>query len=172
MSIDMTHEIAIRQAGLSDAEAIAAILREASQWLTASSEPMWLEGELEIENIAPGVEAGLFFLADCAGDAAGTLKFELEDPDFWPEMPDGDAAYLHRLAVRRRYAGVGLSTALLGWAAARTRTLGRPYLRLDCEASRPRLRAFYERFGFRHHSDRQVRSYFVSRYEFPVFAER
>ena len=33
--------------------------------------------------------------------------------------------------------------------------LGFRYLRLDCVAT-PRLRAVYERFGFEHHSDRQV----------------
>ncbi|MEH2214010.1 MAG: hypothetical protein V7K84_25930, partial [Nostoc sp.] len=42
------------------------------------------------------------------------------------------------------------------------------YLRLDCDASRPRLRAVYERFGFRHHSDKQVGAYFVSRYEYKI----
>jgi hypothetical protein len=33
---------------------------------------------------------------------------------------------------------------------------------------RPRLRAVYERHGFRHHSDRQVGPHFVSRYELPL----
>jgi hypothetical protein len=50
----------------------------------------------------------------------------------------------------------------------RTRALPRRYLRLDCEASRPRLRAFYESFGFRYHSDKHVGPYHVSRYEFDV----
>ena len=53
-------------------------------------------------------------------------------------------------------------------AVARARLLGRDYLRLDCEASRMRLRTVYETFGFRHHSDRQVGPYFVSRYEYEV----
>jgi hypothetical protein len=39
---------------------------------------------------------------------------------------------------------------------------------LDCEASRPRLRAVYERFGFRHLDDRQVGPYYVSRYTLVV----
>jgi hypothetical protein len=46
--------------------------------------------------------------------------------------------------------------------------LGRRYLRLDCEASRTRLRAVYERIGFRFHSDKQVGSYFIARYEYDV----
>src|SRR5262249_51336905 len=74
----------------------------------------------------------------------------------------------HRLAVRRRFAGGEVSSALLLWAIARTHTLGRRYLRLDCVASRPRLQALYEGIGFRFHSNRQVGTYYVSRYEFDV----
>jgi len=71
-------------------------------------------------------------------------------------------------AVRRRFAGGSVSSALLSWARDRVRELGLRYLRLDCEASRPPLKAIYERFGFRHHSDRQVGQYLVSRYEIDV----
>jgi GNAT superfamily N-acetyltransferase len=87
-------------------------------------------------------------------------------------MPPEQSAYVHRLAVKREFAGGGVSTALLRWAAERARSLGKKYLRLDCEASRPKLRAVYERFGFRHHSDRQVEPYFVSRYEYDVNGSR
>ena len=72
---------------------------------------------------------------------------------------------MHRLAVRRQFAGKEVSFDLFHWALWKTSELGRPYLRLDCEASRPKLRAIYERFGFKHHSDRQVGPYFVARYE-------
>lgn len=64
-----------------------------------------------------------------------------------------------------RLAGDELSAELLRWAGERAKSLGRGFLRLDYEASRPRLRAVYERCGFQHHSDREVGPYFVSRYE-------
>ena len=54
------------------------------------------------------------------------------------------------------------------WAVEHSRKLGKRYLRLDCVADRPRLRLVYERFGFRHHSNRQVGAYFVARYEYEV----
>jgi GNAT superfamily N-acetyltransferase len=130
--------------------------------------PLWREGELEPAQLAEDVAAGLFFLAECSADPAGTLKFQLEDPVFWPDVSHENAAYVHRLAVRRRYAGGGLSTELLRWAADRTRALGRRFLRLDFEASRLRLREIYGRFGFRYHSDAQVGAYLVSRYEYDV----
>ena len=156
----------IRQATLPDVKTVAAILSEAAHWLQAVGMPMWRDNELIPAVIADEVNAGLFFLAENAGEPAGTVKFQLEDPLFWPDLPPNQAAYIHRLAVRRPYAGQGVSTALMQWAVARTRSLGRAYLRLDCEASRARLRTVYERFGFQHHSDRQVGPYFVSRYQY------
>ncbi len=187
--VNMPARIEIRQATHQDATVVREILTGAAQWLEQTGKPQWRENELSTAAIAADVAAGLFYLAEVYlaevhlaevhpaessvaakgfGDAAGTVKFQLEDPLFWPDLPSHDAAYIHRLAVRRRYAGTGVSTALLSWAAARTHRLGRHFLRLDCEASRARLRAIYESFGFRHHSDRQVGSYFVSRYEYDV----
>gem|GEM_PF-490511 len=74
----------------------------------------------------------------------------------------------HRIAVRRKFAGKGISTSLLSWAVDRASVLARSYLRLDCEADRIPLRAIYERFGFQFHSYRKVGPYFVARYEYPI----
>jgi GNAT superfamily N-acetyltransferase len=156
----------IRQATPQDTEKVADILREAARWLEQSGSMMWRDDELLPARIAADVEAGLFFIAERDGEAAGVVKFQLEDTMFWPDVPPKESAFVHRLAVRRRFVGGGISSALLGWAVERTRSLGRDYLRLDCEASRRKLRAVYEKFGFVHHSDRQVGPYFVSRYEY------
>ncbi len=164
----MPCEAQTRQAMPEDAEAVADILKEAAKCLEQEGMPLWRDNELKVERISADVAAGLYFLAECAGDSAGTVRFQLEDTVFWPEARPKDATYIHRLAVRRRYAGTGLSTALLNWAVARTNMLGRRYLRLDCDASRPRLRAIYESFGFQYHSNRQVGPYLVSRYEYDV----
>ena len=164
----MSDKIHVRQATAQDAEEVFRILTEAAQWLERSAMPLWKEGELTLERIAADVASGLYFIAECEGKAAGTVRFQLEDSIFWPDEPYPIAAYIHRLAVRRRYAGTGLSTAILSWAVNRARDLGRNLLRLDCEASRPRLRQVYESFGFVHHSDRQVGPYFVARYEYDV----
>lgn len=158
----------VRQATPSDTGVVIEILREAARWLEQTGETMWRDDEMSSSHIAADIEAGLVFLAECDGEAAGTIKFQLDDVLFWPDVPREQSAFVHRLAVRRRFAGGGVSSALLQWAVSRTRSIGRTVLRLDCEASRMRLRAVYEQFGFRHHSDRQVGSYFVSRYEVDV----
>jgi GNAT superfamily N-acetyltransferase len=149
---------------------VADVLGESARWLEQAGMSLWQEDAISARHIADDVAAGLYFLAESSGEVAGTIKFQLEDVEHWPDMPLQEAAYLHRLAVRRCYAGQGVSSALLRWAVERTAALGRRYLRLDCDTARPRLRAVYERFGFRHHSDRQVGPYFVSRYEYDVTA--
>jgi GNAT superfamily N-acetyltransferase len=158
----------IRQATRQDTEKVADVLREAARWLQRSDMAMWRDDELVPSRIAADVNAGLFFIAECDGEVAGVVKFQLEDREFWPDVPQTESAFVHRLAVRRRFARRGISSALLSWAVERARSLRRDYLRLDCEVSRPKLRAVYERFGFVHHSDRQVGPYFVSRYQYRV----
>jgi len=160
--------ISIRQAKPDDAQAVSSILTEAARWLEDSGMAMWRDGELTASSVDVDVGVGLFHLAEADLEAAGTIKFQLEDNLFWPDIRQEESAFIHRLAVRRKFAGGGISTAMLQWAVERARSLERRYLRLDCEASRPRLRAVYEGFGFRHHSDRQVGPYFVSRYEYAL----
>jgi GNAT superfamily N-acetyltransferase len=164
----MQNTITISQALPRDVESVCSILLEAAAWLRERDIPMWRGDELSQEHIANDVAEGHFFLARCGGEAVGTIKFQLQDPLFWPDTPADEAAFVHRLAVRRAFAGGQLSARLLRWAGERAKSLGRHFLRLDCEASRPRLRAVYERHGFRHHSDRQAGPYFVSRYELPL----
>jgi GNAT superfamily N-acetyltransferase len=158
----------MKQARPGEEAIVSTILGEAAAWLISRNLSMWQPGELESDSIVADVAEGLYFLAECDGQPAGTLRFQLSDPLFWPDVPQDDATYVHRLAVRRKYAGGKVSTLMLEWAAERTAALGRRFLRLDCDAARSQLRAVYERFGFRYHSDRQVGPYLVARYELPV----
>lgn len=164
----MTADIRVRVAGPDDEVVVTAILQEAARWLQGRGMGMWRLEEIALADVARGVAAREFFIAESSGEPSGVLKYQLTDTLFWPDVPQDEAAYLHRFAVRRRFAGGVVSSALLAWAVRRTQSLGRQYLRLDCEAARPRLRAFYERFGFVHDSDRQVGPYFVSRYQLDV----
>ena len=159
----------IREATVDDTPAVVETLTEAANWVEQlDGTTMWVEGELEEHRVGSEVEAGLFVVAELDGCIIGAIRFQLEDRLFWPDLDGRDSAFVHRLAVRRAYAGRGISTALLQWAVDRARSLGKQYLRLDCDAERSRLRALYERFGFRLHSFRQVGAYYVSRYELSI----
>jgi GNAT superfamily N-acetyltransferase len=161
--------IEIRQATAGDAGVLGEILQEAAAWADArGGAVLWQLDELRPERLAGEIARGQFFIAWSDTAPAGTVRFQLDDDEFWPDDPGDHAAYIHRLAVRRAFAGGAVSTALLTWARERTRAVGRRVLRLDCDADRTGLRNVYERFGFRLHSFRQVGPYYVARYELPV----
>ena len=92
-----------------------------------------------------------------------------EDRVFWPDARDGEALYVHRLAVARRFAGRGLSMIMLEWSVREAKRLGRDYLRLDCEP-RAKLLTLYQRAGFTpvDAAPIQVGRHFVVRHERPV----
>ena len=114
--------LSIRQATARDLDEVAGILCEAARWLEESGMAMWREDDLLPIRIAEDVRCGLFFLAECDGEAAGTVRFQLEDKLFWPDVPQHDSTFIHRLAVRRRFAGGEISSALILWAIGRTRS--------------------------------------------------
>jgi hypothetical protein len=158
----------VRIATAADVDSVADILAEASAWADTRGAKLWQIDELNAERIAAEVGRGLFFVVSANDEPTGTLKFQLDDPEFWPDDPGPHAAYIHRLAIRRRFAGGAVSAAMMAWAATRARAGRRRVLRLDCDSERTSLRAVYERFGFAFHSFRQVGPYHVARYEFPI----
>lgn len=160
--------ITVRQATLEDLAIVSDILWEAAQWLEQKGMPLWNKDEVCPNTIYPDVIAGLYYLAFHDNTPAAVVRFQLEDPQFWSDISQTDSAFLHRLAVRRTFAGGTVVTELLNWAVAHARCLGKRYLRLDCAFDRVHLRLRYERFGFRHHSDRQVGPYFVARYDYQL----
>jgi GNAT superfamily N-acetyltransferase len=158
--------IEIRQAAPGESGAVAAILYEVAAWLESAGTPMWVGDELTVERIEHDVHSGAVYVAVLDETLVGTIRFQLDDREFWPDLPDEhQSAFVHRLAVKRAYAKRGVSRALLAWSAEHARALGRRYLRLDCDAERQPLRRLYEEFGFRYHSSRQVGPHFVARYE-------
>lgn len=157
--------LTIRQAVPGDASVIDAMIHEAAAWVDALGVVMWEGDELDTDRIRDDVTAGMFHLAVIDGQPAGAIRFQLQDQLFWPDRPEGEAAFVHRLVVSRAFKGRGVARALLEWARGHARAHGRGLLRLDCDADRPKLRALYESCGFRFHSYRQVGPYYVSRYE-------
>ncbi|KIQ26861.1 GCN5 family acetyltransferase [Variovorax paradoxus] len=158
----------IEQALPTEAATVAAVLNEAAQWLSTEGRPLWSATDVGLERVQRDTDAGRYFIAREDGDVAGVVRIDMEDPFFWPEIEPGSSAFVHKLAVRRSWGGRGVSTALLAFARERTRSLGRPYLRLDCVADRQALRTLYEGFGFVLHSVIQKEARSFARYELRI----
>jgi GNAT superfamily N-acetyltransferase len=131
----------------------SSILTEAAQWLIDRGTPMWQPHDLVPERILGQVDDGSLHLGSVGGEPVATIALMWIDRVFWRDEPEGDSAFVHRLAVRRHVAGTGVAAALLGWAEGRAREEGRAWLRLDCSSNHPGLWRYYEAAGFERHSE-------------------
>src|SRR5688500_10308889 len=96
----------IRQAAPADAPMVEEMLLEAARWVDALGVVMWEEGELGSARIAREVREGQFVIAFVDGVAAGAIRFQLVDRQFWPDLAGDDSAFVHRLVVRRAFKGL------------------------------------------------------------------
>lgn len=153
-----------------DTAAVSSVLSAAAAKLVDEGRALWGAAETSEAAVAPHVQAGLYHLGVAGDEIVGVFRLQGEDAAFWPEVPAGTSAFLHKLAVLPRHQGRGFAHALLAHAVEVTRGRGLAFLRLDCVAGRPGLRAVYETFGFRHHSDWQVGRTVFHRFEVDVGA--
>ncbi|HEV2238862.1 MAG TPA: GNAT family N-acetyltransferase [Ktedonobacterales bacterium] len=157
----------VSPAAASDLAFVVALDEESAAWLRARGfdpgEPPRPLTDIYRERLASG-EVYLGWLGDVP---VGMLTLQRTDPRVWPEAP-ADALYVHGLMVSRLHAGQRIGTRLLDWASEQVVAAGRAYLRLDCLAKNPALRAYYERAGFTYRGTIRWKAYEGARYERPV----
>lgn len=163
--VAMPGKFTITKCDVIDAQAVVDILSEAATWLQQIKQPMWKPEEFSLSHLTSEIQQGLFELAKVNDVPAGVMKYQTEDPIVWPQLRDDNSAFVHRLAVRRCFAGQGVSSALLKFAVDKAIASGKSWLRLDCDAERKKLRDVYEKSGFTLHSICQVGPYKTARYE-------
>ncbi|MGA7923044.1 MAG: GNAT family N-acetyltransferase [Thermoplasmata archaeon] len=143
----------LRHASPQEVDLAASILTEAAEWSMGIGNPHPWPRPFPSEILQRSADRGELFLAETAShEIAGTLTLQWEDPLFWGVQPPV-AGYLHRLALRRAFAGQGLGRRMIQWAEERVRERGREFLRLDCDAENARIRSYYEALEFRFVSD-------------------
>ena len=156
----------IARGGMADVPEADILIREAADWLTAAGMTLWGPEETSYDELMRVAREGELVMGRVEGEAAACMYLHKEDRIFWPQTALGEAFYVHRLAVARKFAGLGFSRAMLDWAEKEARSCRRPYLRLDCEP-RPKLLALYRDAGFLRIDPEpiQVGRHFVVRHE-------
>lgn len=145
-----------------DLSAVLAMRYEASAWLADIGIDQWRHHwptkDTMVERIGASIQAGETWMArDHQDQIAATVALDTyADPHLWtPEEIAEPAMYLHRLIVRRPYAGLGAE--ILDWASAKAARLGKNWVRIDVWTDNTPLHKYYERNGFTHmrtlHSD-------------------
>lgn len=141
------------QAKPEDTEDVMSLLVETAEWLQSQGSSQWnalLKGE-DSHDTAGAIRRGDVFVFKKGADVAGMVIL-LVQPSPWDihlwgskaHAEDG-AIYLHRLAIRRKYAQSGLGRSILEWSSSSIHFEGKHTVRLDCGASNATLNAFYAR---------------------------
>ncbi len=134
-------------------DTVLGILDEAASWLRESRMPtVWKLGGFSRQTFLDQISRGEVFIGLVEDKPAGTFVLQWSDVLWWGERPP-DAGYVHKLAIRPSYAGQGVGVEMLGWAEARTRSMGRRFLRLNCMAEDRKIRDYYESAGFSYVKD-------------------
>lgn len=157
----------IRPATLADTQPAIDVLCEAATWLISRSKLLWRPEEFTERTIQPRIRRSELLVAEVGAGIVGVAYRLWEDRQVWPDRPGGEAAYLHKLAVRRANAGTGIPGRFVAWVADEAAARGCRYIRLDC-APRPALINVYQALGFCRVDDRQVGPLRVVRMELEI----
>ena len=140
------------------------MLEGAARWMLRRGIDGWSPSSFSRRRIADLIEGGEVYLAVLDGQPVGTFALQWSDRETWGDVPD-DAGYVHGLAIRRDFAGMGLGREMLRLAEHMVFRAKREYLRLDCVAENEALNAYYLRAGFGYRGRAVVRGLAVSLYE-------
>lgn len=131
---------------IGEIEEAISIISEAAKWLIDTGKPMWKLEDIKAEKLGNAPEEFLILKVNGIGVAAMTLSFY--DPFFWPNIEKGKSGFIHKLSIRRDFAGKGYAEKLIEYAGKLCLKKGVHYLRLDCDPNRHGLCNFYQKVGF------------------------
>lgn len=144
------------QAVPGDTEDVISLLVETAEWLQSRGSAQWsalLKGE-DSHDTAGAIRRGDVFVFKKGADLAGMVIL-MRQPSPWDVQLWGSEAhaedgaiYLHRLAIRRKYAQSGLGQSILQWSSSGIQFKDKHTVRLDCGANNATLNAFYARNGY------------------------
>ncbi|MFC9892414.1 GNAT family N-acetyltransferase [Nocardia sp. NPDC127579] len=145
----------IRQATFGDLGTICRLRLQRTAWLTARGSDQWTVAghgkpiETFAHAVGRSLEAGESWIADCDGEAAGTITVNRHaDPHLWSPCELEDAVIVHYMIVDLRFAGHRIGHHLLAHAGRLAHDQHRKWVRLDAWTTNTELHDYYRRAGF------------------------
>jgi len=123
------------------------IMREAAQWLICVGKPMWDLDDVSMENLTNPPDE--FHVMWDGQESIAAMILSFEDRFFWPHIPANTSGFIHKLAVRRKFAGKGYAKQMVEQAKKVCLATGIHSLRLDCDPHREGLLKLYHACGFK-----------------------
>ncbi|WP_052343530.1 GNAT family N-acetyltransferase [Bacillus massiliigorillae] len=161
-------DLNIRGINASELNTFSSILIEATEWVNSTGQELWDINDITNEGLLKSYTIEEMYLACINNEEAATVILQEEDHIYWPHEKNSDSLYLHKLAIRRKFAKTGLSEQVLSWAKSEAKHHNKQYLRLDCLANRSKLCHFYEAQGFKKIKQEEINHHLVAFYEYKI----
>lgn len=130
-------------------EAIS-VMREVALWGRQKGYRVWPEEWLTPEELlTEDVLPENFCIGTVEGETACAFLLQWKDSEYWPDAPAFEAAYLHKLCVRRAFAGMGMTRLVVDAVRAKCREREIRYIRLDTALDEQAVRKIYLKTGFK-----------------------
>ena len=147
----------IIKATASHAEAMLELFSEARATIAALGIDQWQNGYPSREVVEEDIALSRAYAVMDDGARCGTfVLIEDGEPTYdkifeghWPTGDDSqDYVAMHRVAISVRMRGKGISSAIIDYAVARARELGRASVRIDTHKGNVVMRRMLEKHGF------------------------
>lgn len=131
-----------------DVETAINIMKEVTKWGRLAGLNVWKNEYLTREKLMIGNNEDNFCIGQVSDDNACCMILQWKDILFWPQAEENEAGYIHKLCVRRKYSGMGLSRKMVEFAIEECKKRNIAYLRLDTGWNKKKLCNLYESLGF------------------------
>ena len=154
----MNEQFELHQAKVEELELVEGVLIEAAKWIKLKGSKQWSGLLAESDGIDNHDMRGALLRGDVyygtiKGKVGGVFllwdKQSEWDQTLWGEDASQDYMYLHRLAIKREYAGTGLSQTLVQSAINLGKEKEKKAIRLDCVKNKEYLNRLYQKAGFK-----------------------
>lgn len=125
-------------------------MREVAGWYRDHGFRVWPDEWLTSQELITE-EAGPenFYVGTVDEQIVCAFILQWSDREYWPESPEFEAGYLHKLCVRREFAHRNMTAEVVKALKVECRRHGAKYLRLDTGYDEPVVRDIYLNAGFR-----------------------
>ena len=142
------NRLTYKQATEVDIPVIEEILFDVTDYYEKIGDPQWRKYDVTWPGLAVYFQIEDFCIAYLDGVPMGCMVILDKDNYFWPEIPKGASLYIHKLAVKRAYAGRGFALEMIDYVKSLSMERGCGEVRLDCRSYKDKLRRLYESAGF------------------------
>ncbi len=127
-----------------------AIMQEVSEWGKQMGLRIWPKEWLTREALlGMDVKEENFCVALYGKSAVGAFILQEQDQQYWPNARQGEALYLHKLCVGRKFAHQNMACRIVGAIAEKCKEEGISRIRLDTSLDEQKVRKIYLGMGFK-----------------------